>query len=254
MKILSIYYICSEAFCSALIFLFLSFMFLLCLGLVLFAFWTPSPTSLVFISFKIGILLGNCDHFGWKWSICCFITQFLLFWGTQLLLTCSKWKSSFILVKHKDFSISAFEWYWVILLFDFQWVISLFQSLFWFKVFECPTMNKWFLALVIATFILRKSLRKPIDVPSPPALTQDIMMISFSRPWKESTVLISATLSRFQTFSSILILFRNSHRSASRINLVCLFVRSDDSYLIICSIEIIDLHSVFVKDFNNTCD
>ena len=47
------------------------------------------------------------------------------------------------------------------------------------------------------------------------------MIISFSRPWKESTVLISATLSRFQTFSSILILLCNSLRSTSRMSLVC---------------------------------
>ena len=120
----------------------------------LVCFWNSLSSSLVFIRFIIGILLANCDHFSGKLSICWFTAQFLLLCSTQLLLACSKWKSSFILVKHKDFSISAPEWYWVILLFDFQWVISLFQSLFWFKVFECPIMNKWFLALEIAILIL----------------------------------------------------------------------------------------------------
>jgi hypothetical protein len=46
---------------------------------------------------------------------------------------------------------------------------------------------------VMATFILRRSLRKPTPLPLP-ARTAEKMMISFSLPWKPSTVLTSTSL------------------------------------------------------------
>jgi len=66
----------------------------------------------------------------------------------------------------------------------------------WFllRVAELPITNKKCFARVIATFILLSSTRKPrlpFKLAELLLLTQLIMMMSFSLPWKASTVLTS---------------------------------------------------------------
>lgn len=58
------------------------------------------------------------------------------------------------------------------------------------KVSESPIMTSCFLALVIATLILRISPKNPTS-PSGFDLTSDKITTSFSRPWKASIELIS---------------------------------------------------------------
>jgi hypothetical protein len=55
------------------------------------------------------------------------------------------------------------------------------------KHVEFPTIHRKWRALVMATFMRRWSRRKPRDWER----TVEIMMKSFSRPWKASTVLTS---------------------------------------------------------------
>lgn len=57
------------------------------------------------------------------------------------------------------------------------------------RVDELPITNRELLARVRATFIRRKSRKKPMLRRLTPERTQDRMMISFSWPWKPSTVL-----------------------------------------------------------------
>lgn len=79
---------------------------------------------------------------------------------------------------------------------DLAWSSSARQCLFLDSVSSLPTTSTAYLPLVRPTFMRRMSARKPMPL-VPPARTREMRMISFSLPWKPSTVLSSTSSVRY---------------------------------------------------------